>query len=68
MNLIKEFNNVFEGVVCLEVNYEIILKGNSVSIARATRKIPFSMEEPLKNELKKLCDLQIKEKVEEFTE
>lgn len=68
MNLVKEFNDVFEGVGCIEGNYEIILKDNSVPIACATRKVSFSMEEPLKKELKKLCDLQIIEKVEEFTE
>ncbi|XP_060855321.1 uncharacterized protein LOC132933002 [Metopolophium dirhodum] len=68
MNITKEFNQVFEGVGCIEGNYEIKLKDNFVPIACATRKIPFSLEEPLKKELNKLCDLQIIEKVEEFTE
>ncbi|XP_008179138.1 uncharacterized protein K02A2.6-like [Acyrthosiphon pisum] len=68
INITKEFNHVFEGVGCIEGNYEIKLKDNFVPIACATRKIPFSLEEPLKKELNKLCDLQIIEKVEEFTE
>ncbi|KAF0764620.1 Uncharacterized protein FWK35_00011319 [Aphis craccivora] len=68
LNITKEFDHVFEGVGCREGNYEIKLKDNFVPIACASRKIPFSLEEPLKKELNKLCDLQIIEKVEEFTE
>lgn len=49
-------------------DYEIKLKDNFVPVACATRKIPFSLEEPLRKELNKLCKLQIIEKVEEFTE
>ncbi|KAF0747865.1 Uncharacterized protein FWK35_00020961 [Aphis craccivora] len=67
-SLIKEFKHVFEGVGCIEGNYEIKLKDNFVPVACATRKIPFSLEEPLRKELNKLCELQIIEKVEEFTE
>lgn len=54
MILINEFNNIFEEVGCIEGSNEIILKDNSVPNACATRKIPFSIEEPLKKELKKL--------------
>lgn len=68
MILINEFNNIFEEVGCIEGSNEIILKDNSVPNACATRKIPFSIEEPLKKELKKLWDLQIIEKVEELLE
>jgi len=48
---IKEFKHVFEGVGCIEGNYEIKLKDNFVPIACATRKISFAMEEPLRKEL-----------------
>jgi len=41
MSLIKEFNYVFEGVGCIEGNYEIKLKDNIVPIACITRKILF---------------------------
>jgi len=68
ISLIKEFKHAFELVGCIEGSYEIKLKDNFVPIACATRKIPFSLEESQRKELNKLCELQIIEKVEEFTE
>jgi hypothetical protein len=41
---------LFEEVGCIEGNYEIKLKENNVPIACAIRKIPFSLEEPMKKE------------------
>jgi len=41
ISIIKEFNNVFEGVGCIVGNYEIKLKDKSVQIGFGTRKIPF---------------------------
>ncbi|GBL80181.1 hypothetical protein AVEN_29157-1 [Araneus ventricosus] len=67
-NLLCKYNQVFEGLGNLPGKYHITLCENSVPVVSVTRKVAFSLLEPLKAELDRMVKAGIIEKVTEPTD
>ncbi|GBO25704.1 hypothetical protein AVEN_236732-1 [Araneus ventricosus] len=67
-NLLCKYNQVFEGSSNLPGKYHITLCENSVPVVSVTRKVAFSLLEPLKAELDRMVKAGVIEKVTEPTD
>ncbi|GBM77266.1 hypothetical protein AVEN_109492-1 [Araneus ventricosus] len=67
-NLLCKYNQVFEGLGNLPGKYHITLCENSVNVVSVTRKVAFSLLEPLKPELDWMVKARVIEKVTEPTD
>ncbi|GBM10650.1 Uncharacterized protein K02A2.6 [Araneus ventricosus] len=67
-NLLCKYNQVFEGLGNLPGKYRITLCENSVPVVSVTRKVSFSLLEPLKVELDRMVKAGVIEKVTEPTD
>ena len=63
MQILDEYNDVFTGVGCLPGKHKIVLHENAIPVKAASRKIPSSLEDKLKNELLKMAKDSIIKKV-----
>lgn len=68
MKITELFKKVFEGIGCIEGKYDIKIDEKALSIACITRKIPFASEKSSKKDLNKLRELNVIQKVEEYSE
>ncbi|GBM50972.1 hypothetical protein AVEN_114621-1 [Araneus ventricosus] len=66
--LLCKYNQVFEGLCNLPSNYLLTLHENSVPVVSATRKVAFSLLEPLKPELDRIVKAGVIENVTEPTD
>ncbi|GBO17273.1 hypothetical protein AVEN_74987-1 [Araneus ventricosus] len=66
-NLLCKYNQVFERLGNLPGRYRITLCENSVPVVSVTRKVAFSLLEPLKAELDRMVKARVIEKVTEPT-
>ncbi len=66
--LVKDYQDVFEGLGCLSVKYNIQLREGAVPVIHASRKVPVALREPLRKELERLVELGVIQRVEEPTE
>ncbi|GBL90203.1 hypothetical protein AVEN_130321-1 [Araneus ventricosus] len=64
-NLLCKYNQVFEGLGNLPGKYHIILCENSVPVVSVSRKVAFSLLEPLKAEIDRMVKAGVIEKVTE---
>lgn len=68
-NLLEEFKDVFEGIGCIKVKpHKIIINENANPKVYNARKVPYAINDDLKNELDKLENLGIIQKINEPTE
>ncbi|GBM82550.1 hypothetical protein AVEN_29337-1 [Araneus ventricosus] len=67
-NLLCKYNQVFEGLGNLPGKYRITLCENSVPVVSVTRKVAFSLLEPLKAELDRMVKAGVIEKATEPTD
>ncbi|GBM86008.1 Uncharacterized protein K02A2.6 [Araneus ventricosus] len=67
-NLLLKYNQVSEGLGNLPGTYHITLCENSVPVVSVTRKVAFSLLEPLKTELARMVKAGVIEKVTEPTD
>ncbi|GBN82687.1 hypothetical protein AVEN_167394-1 [Araneus ventricosus] len=67
-NLLCKYNQVFEGLGNLPGKYHITLCENSAPVVSVTRKVAFSLLEPLKAELDRMVKAGVREKVTELTD
>ena len=63
--MLDEYPDIFQGLGCLPGEVNIALKEDAVPMVEACRKVPFKMQEPLKEELMKMVKMGIIEPVEE---
>lgn len=67
-SIVHRYNDVFKGLGCLPRTYEIKLKEDATPVIHAPRRIPAPLQERLKKELERMCQLKVIAKVEEPTE
>ncbi|CAG4995003.1 unnamed protein product [Parnassius apollo] len=60
---IKDYEDVFKGLGCLQGKYTIRLKQNSVPVVHAPRKLPFAIRDEFKRKLDEMESQQIISKV-----
>ncbi|GBM96338.1 Transposon Ty3-G Gag-Pol polyprotein [Araneus ventricosus] len=66
--LLCKYNQVFEGLGNLPSKYLLTLRENSLPVVSATRKVAFSLLDPLKAELDRIVKAGVIEKVTESTD
>ena len=66
--IVQEYDDVFQGLGCLGVEYKIKLRDDAVPVIHAPRRVPVALMKPLREELDRMIDLGVIEKVEEPTE
>ncbi|KAI4891972.1 hypothetical protein NFI96_009139, partial [Prochilodus magdalenae] len=67
-SVVQRFPDVFKGLGCLPYTYKIQLKEDAQPVIHAPRRIPAPLRERLKNELDRMCEMDVITKVEEPTE
>ncbi|XP_046864316.1 uncharacterized protein K02A2.6-like [Xenia sp. Carnegie-2017] len=67
-NFIQEYKDVFGELGCLKGEHHISIDPNVTPVVHPPRKIPISLMERLKAELKRMCKLDVIEKVDEPTD
>ena len=67
-NIFQTYSNVFSGLGELKSVCKLKINPDIVPVVDAPRKIPFSLHEPLQNELKRMSSLNVITRVEEPTE
>ena len=68
MTLIKKYEDVFDGIGCLEGTYRIKIDPTVSPVVHPPRKIPFTPREKVKEELDRIEKLGVIHKAEEPTE
>jgi hypothetical protein len=68
LGILSEYPDLFQGFGCLPGEVKIQLKNDAEPVIEACRKVPFKMEEPVKQELQRMQKAGIIEPVEEPTE
>ena len=66
--IIKEYDDVFQGLGCLQGEYHIKTNPNVTPVVHAPRKVPYALRDKLKTELDRMENLGAIEKVVEPTE
>ena len=66
--IINEYDDVFQGLGCLEGEYHIKTNPNVTPVVHAPRKVPYALRDKLKTELDRMENLGVIEKVVEPTE
>jgi hypothetical protein len=67
-NILDQYPDLFDGLGCLPGEVNISLRPDAEPVVDTCRNIPFKMEEPLKEELKRMQDAGIIEPINEPTE
>ncbi|XP_036327169.1 uncharacterized protein LOC118739769 [Rhagoletis pomonella] len=67
-DLLEKYAEMFSGLGVLKRKCGLQLKEGSIPTVDASRRIPFSLYEPLKRELKRMMDINVIEPVEGTTE
>ncbi|CAG2188277.1 unnamed protein product [Mytilus edulis] len=58
-NVLKEYEDVFEGTGLLEGKYHLELNENAQPVVHPPRKVPVAIKDQLQTELNRLCDMNI---------
>ncbi|XP_037523654.1 uncharacterized protein LOC119400775 [Rhipicephalus sanguineus] len=66
--LLQEYSAVFQGTGCVQRQYKMVLKEGSVPVVQAARRIPLTLREPLRNEVRRMEEAGIIVKVNEPTD
>lgn len=66
--IISNYKAAFTGLGCCQNDFHISLKSDAIPVSKPSRRIPISLKEPLKRELKRLCDNNVIEKVNGTTD
>jgi transposase InsO family protein len=67
-DLLSEYKDVCEGLGCFEEEYHIELKADAVPVREPPRKVPFALQERLKQKLEQMERQGVIEKVEKPTD
>jgi hypothetical protein len=66
--IIKEYDDVFQGLGCLEGEYHIKTNPNVTPVVHVPRKVPYALRDKLKTEIERMENLGVIENVVEPTE
>ena len=66
--IIKEYDDVFHGLGCLEGEYHIKTNPNVTPVVHVPRKVPYALRDKLKTEIERMENLGVIENVVEPTE
>lgn len=66
--LLQEYSEFFQGTGCVQRQYKMVLKKGSVPVVQAARRVPLTLREPLRKELRRMEEAGIIVKVNEPTD
>lgn len=67
-NILEKYSDMFDGLGQLKGKYRLQLKENSQPVINPPRRVPFSLQQPLKNEIKRMKEMNVITEVREPTE
>lgn len=67
-DLMKEYSDLFQGLGCLSGEHTIRVDKSVPPVIHPCRKVPFALQKPLKDELDRMENLEVIEKIDEPTE
>ncbi|XP_077511488.1 uncharacterized protein LOC144121920 [Amblyomma americanum] len=66
--LLQEFSPLFQGTGCVARPYRMVLREDAIPVIQPARRIPLALREPLREELQRMEEAHIIERVNEPTE
>ncbi|XP_077545271.1 uncharacterized protein LOC144158324 [Haemaphysalis longicornis] len=66
--VVQEFAHLFEGTGCVQREYRMVLRDDSVPVVQLARRVPLALQEPLRKELQRMEKASIICKVDEPTD
>lgn len=67
-SVVQEFAQLFEGTGCVQREYRMVLRDDSVPVVQLARRVPLALQEPLRKELLRMEKASIICKVDEPTD